>query len=439
MLLTRFFLPVLKENPKEAEIISHIYMLRAGMIQQSASGIYSWLPLGKIILEKVTDICRQEMIKAGANEILMPTLQPAEIWKESGRYEDYGKEMLRINDRNNRDLLYGPTNEELVTEIFRTHVKSYKELPLNLFHIQWKFRDEVRPRFGVMRGREFLMKDAYSFDMNYNSSIKSYNIMFIAYMQLFKKMGLKAIPMRAETGPIGGDLSHEFIIIAETGESEVFVERELLNYESSVTKINYNEDLQEEVNRFTSFYAATKEKHEESNFHNEDNILIKTRGIEVGHIFHFGQKYSLPMRATISDKEGNKIPVFMGSYGVGLSRLVGAIIEANHDHKGIIWPKEITPWDYNIINLKSGDNDCDNICLNLYNLMKANGLEVLYDDTDERTGAKLARADLIGLPYQIIIGPKGIKDQLYDLKSRKSGDISRLSYNELINFVQTNK
>ena len=439
MLLTRFFLPVLKENPKEAEIISHIYMLRAGMIQQSASGIYSWLPLGKIVLEKITEICRQEMIKAGANEILMPTLQSAEIWKESGRYEDYGKEMLRIKDRNNRNLLYGPTNEELVTEIFRTHVNSYKELPLNLFHIQWKFRDELRPRFGVMRGREFLMKDAYSFDVDYNCSIKSYNIMFIAYMQLFKKMGLKAIPMKAETGPIGGDLSHEFIVIADTGESEVYVEEQLLNFEGSLANINYNDDLQEEVNKFTSFYAATEEKHDESNFENNKNTLIKTRGIEVGHIFHFGQKYSLPMRATISDRVGENIPVFMGSYGVGLSRLVGAVIEANHDQKGIIWPKEITPWDYNIINLKYGDTDCDRICLDMYNEMNHKSLKVLYDDTDDRVGTKLARADLIGLPYQIIIGPKGIKEQLYDLKCRKSGDISRLSYNELLNFVQTNK
>ncbi len=438
MLLTRFFLPVLKENPKEAEIISHIYMLRAGMIQQSASGIYSWLPLGKIVLEKITEICRQEMIKSGANEILMPTLQSAEIWKESGRYEDYGKEMLRIKDRNNRNLLYGPTNEELVTEIFRTHVKSYKELPLNLFHIQWKFRDELRPRFGVMRGREFLMKDAYSFDVDYKSSIDSYNKMFMAYMQLFKKMGLKAIPMKADTGPIGGDLSHEFIIIADTGESEVYVEKELLNFEGSFASINYNDDLQEEVNKFTSFYAATEEKHNPSNISDVNNNLIKARGIEVGHIFHFGQKYSLPMKANISDTIGNNIPVFMGSYGVGLSRLVGAVIEANHDDKGIIWPKEITPWDYNIINLKSGDDECEKICLNLYKIMNKNSLKVLYDDTDERAGTKLARADLIGLPYQIIIGPKGIKDQLYDVKFRKSGDISRLSYDELLNFVQTN-
>ena len=434
MLLSKFFMPVLKEVPKEAEIISHILMLRAGMIQQSSSGIYSWLPLGKIILEKIIDICRKEMIEAGANEILMPTLQSADIWKQSGRYEDYGKEMLRIKDRNDRDLLYGPTNEELVTEIFRTHVKSYKQLPLNLFHIQWKFRDELRPRFGVMRGREFLMKDAYSFDIDYASSIKSYNIMFISYMQLFKKMGLKAIPMKADTGPIGGELSHEFIIIADTGESEVYVEDEFLNYESSQHNIDYNNDLQKEVDKYTSFYAATEEKHDPINFKNKIN-LVKTRGIEVGHIFHFGQKYSIPMDASVSDRKGENIYVYMGSYGVGLSRLVGAVIEANHDKDGIVWPKEVAPWNYHIINLKKGDHDCDEICSSLYNLMKDNSHSVLYDDTDERVGAKLAKADLIGLPYQVIIGPRGIKDKLFDIKDRKSGDVSKLSYNELLNFL----
>ena len=434
MLLSKFFMPVLKEVPKEAEIISHVLMLRTGMIQQSSSGIYSWLPLGKIVLEKIIDICRKEMIEAGANEILMPTLQSADIWKQSGRYEDYGKEMLRIKDRNDRDLLYGPTNEELVTEIFRTHVKSYKQLPLNLFHIQWKFRDELRPRFGVMRGREFLMKDAYSFDIDYASSIKSYNVMFISYMQLFKKMGLKAIPMKADTGPIGGDLSHEFIIIAETGESEVYVEDNLLNFQSSLENINYNDDLQKEVDKYTSFYAATEEKYDPNDHKNNLN-LVQTRGIEVGHIFHFGQKYSIPMNASVSDSEGKSISPYMGSYGVGLSRLVGAVIEANHDNNGIVWPKEVTPWSYNIINLKSGDHTCDKICSNLYKLMKENSLSVLYDDTLERAGAKLAKADLIGLPYQIIIGPKGVKDKLFDVKNRKSGDVSKLSYNELLNFL----
>ena len=435
MLLSRFFLPVLKETPKDAEIISHILMLRAGMIQQSSSGIYSWLPLGKLILENITDICRKEMILAGANEILMPTLQPANIWKESGRYEDYGKEMLRIKDRNDRDLLYGPTNEELVTEIFRTHVKSYKGLPLNLFHIQWKFRDELRPRFGVMRGREFLMKDAYSFDIDYHSSIKSYNVMFISYMQLFKKMGLKAIPMKADTGPIGGDLSHEFIVIADTGESEVFLEEDFLSINDNLNEVNYEQDLQSEVDKFTSFYAATDEKHNPNDEKIKSLNIIKTRGIEVGHIFHFGQKYSNPMNATVSDSDGQNIPVYMGSYGVGLSRLVGAVIEANHDKDGIVWPKEITPWYYNIINLKVGDEDCDNACIDLYNLIREKKYSVLYDDTDERAGAKLARADLLGLPYQVIIGPRGIKEKLFDLKNRKNGKIERLSYDELSNFI----
>ena len=439
MLLSQFFLPILKENPKEAEIASHRLMLRSGMIQQSSSGIYSWLPLGKIILDKITAICTTEMINAGSNEILMPTLQSADIWKESGRYEDYGKEMLRLVDRNQRNLLYGPTNEELVTEIFRTHVKSYKELPLILFHSQWKFRDELRPRFGVMRGREFLMKDAYSFDVDYVSSIKSYNKMFVAYMKLFKKMGLKAIPMKADTGPIGGDLSHEFIIMAETGESEVYLEKGFLNFEGLLDNVNYNNDLQPLFDKYTSFYAATAEKHNPENFINNGQSLIKARGIEVGHIFHFGQKYSKPMKANINNDKGENIPVFMGSYGVGLSRLVGAVIEANHDKDGIIWPKEITPWNYNIINLKNGNDECDKVCSDLYSYITQNSDTVLYDNTDDRVGLKLAKADLIGLPYQIIVGPNGIKDKLFDLKHRKSGDIKKLSYNELLNFLNSKR
>ena len=438
MLLSRFFLPILKENPKEAKIPSHILMLRAGLCQQSTSGIYSWLPLGKLILDNITNICRNEMLNAGANEILMPTLQPAEIWKESGRYEDYGKEMLRIKDRNNRDLLYGPTNEELVTDIFRTHVKSYKELPLNLFHIQWKFRDELRPRFGVMRGREFLMKDAYSFDVDYASSIISYNRMFIAYMQLFKKIGLKAIPMKADTGPIGGDLSHEFIIIADTGESEVYLEKELLDYKGFIDEVDYDSNLQDIVDKYTSFYAATDEKHDPKAYDKDLNNLIKAKGIEVGHIFHFGQKYSKPMQANINTYEGKNIPVFMGSYGVGLSRLVGAVIEASHDKDGIIWPKEIAPWYYHLINLKNGDKECDKICFDIYNSIEKQSKTVLYDDTADRAGAKLAKADLIGLPFQIIIGPRGIKDKIFDLKIRKNGEIKKLSYNELLNFINNN-
>ena len=439
MLLTRFFLPVLKENPKEAEIISHIYMLRAGMIQQSASGIYSWLPLGKIVLEKITEICRQEMIKAGANEILMPTLQSAEIWKESGRYEDYGKEMLRIKDRNNRNLLYGPTNEELVTEIFRTHVNSYKQLPLNLFHIQWKFRDELRPRFGVMRGREFLMKDAYSFDVDYKSSIKSYNIMFIAYLQLFKKMGLKAIPMKADTGPIGGDLSHEFIIIADTGESEVYVDKQLLNIEGSFLNINYNEDLQEEVNKFTSLYAATEEKHDASNFDDKNNTLIKTRGIEVGHIFHFGQKYSLPMRATISDRVGDNIPVFMGSYGVGLSRLVGAVIEANHDQKGIIWPKALAPFEVALVEVNPKKKDeIKEKSSEIYNLLKENDIDVLWDDREKRPGVKFTDMEVTGIPLTIIIGERTLETGEIEIKKRQDEKPQLVSHQNLISTVKTN-
>ena len=438
MLLSRFFLPVLKEIPKEAQISSHILMLRAGLCQQSTSGIYSWLPLGKLILDKISNICKEEMLNTGANEILMPTLQPAEIWKESGRYEDYGKEMLRIKDRNDRDLLYGPTNEELVTDIFRTHIKSYKELPLNLFHIQWKFRDELRPRFGVMRGREFLMKDAYSFDCDYSSSIKSYNKMFVAYMKFFKKIGLKAIPMKADTGPIGGDLSHEFIIIADTGESEVYVEKDFLNFEDNLNDVDYENDLQKIVDKYTSFYAATDEKHDPKFFNKNPNDLIKTRGIEVGHIFHFGQKYSAPMKANINTNDGKNTPVYMGSYGVGLSRLVGAVIEASHDKDGIIWPCEITPWYYNLINLKNGDNQCDKICSDIYSIIETTSKAVLYDDTDERVGTKLAKADLIGLPFQIIVGPRGVRDNVFDIKNRRNGDINKLSYNELINFINSN-
>ena len=434
MKLSEYYFFTTKEDPSYAKIRSHKLMLRSGMIKQSTSGIYSWLPLGLLVLKKIEKIIRNFHKLNNIHEILMPTIQSADLWKKSGRYNDYGKEMLKIKDRHDTDLLYGPTNEELMTDIIAKDIKSYRELPQLLYHMQWKFRDELRPRFGVMRCREFLMKDAYSFDIDYASSIKSYNVMFISYMQLFKKMGLKAIPMKADTGPIGGDLSHEFIIIAETGESEVYVEDNLLNFQSSLENINYNDDLQKEVDKYTSFYAATEEKHDPNDHKNNLN-LVKTRGIEVGHIFHFGQKYSIPMNASVSDSEGKSISPYMGSYGVGLSRLVGAVIEANHDNNGIVWPKEVTPWSYNIINLKSGDHTCDEICSNLYKLMKENSLSVLYDDTFERAGAKLAKADLIGLPYQIIIGPKGVKDKLFDVKNRKSGDVSKLSYNELLNFL----
>ncbi len=439
MKLSNYFLPVLKEAPKEAEIISHTLMLRSGMCQQASSGIYSWLPLGKKVLENIERITKIEMNLAGAIEILMPTIQSADIWKESGRYDDYGKEMLRILDRNNRELLFGPTNEELITEIFRTHVKSYKELPLNLYHTQWKFRDELRPRFGIMRGREFLMKDAYSFDLDYKSSIKSYNKMFLAYLRLFKNMGLKALPMKADTGPIGGDLSHEFIIISKTGESNVYFDREMLGLEKKIETIDYKSDLQPIIDKYTSFYAATDEKYDEQAFIGSKENLIKTKGIEVGHIFHFGQKYSIPMKAKVTRDDGSSASVFMGSYGVGVSRLVGAIIESSHDEKGIIWPKQVAPFLYNLINLKVGDKKCDEICNDIYNFLLKQNINILFDDKDESPGSKLARADLIGMPFQIIIGPKGVKEGVYDIKFRNSNEIKKLNIEQLFNFISDNK
>ncbi len=435
MKLSNYFLPVLRELPKEAEIISHTLMLRCGMCQQASSGIYSWLPLGKKVLDNIEKITKEEMNLSGAVEILMPTIQSADIWQESGRYEDYGKEMLRISDRNKRELLFGPTNEELVTDIFRTHVKSYKELPLNLYHTQWKFRDELRPRFGVMRGREFLMKDAYSFDLDYNNSIKSYNKMFIAYLKLFKKMGLKALPMKADTGPIGGDLSHEFIIISNTGESNVYFDKEILGLEKNLENIKYNSDLQIIIDKYTSCYAATDEKHNEKMFTGKKENLIKTKGIEVGHIFHFGQKYSTPMNAKVTRDDGISVPVFMGSYGVGVSRLVGAIIESSHDEKGIIWPEQVAPFLFNLVNLKVGDKKCDNVCEETYNYLLKNEVDVLFDNKNESPGSKLARADLIGIPYQIIIGPNGVKEGIYDLKIRKTQEIKKLNIEQLFNFI----
>ncbi len=435
MKLSNYFLPVLKELPKEAEIISHTLMLRSGMCQQASSGIYSWLPLGKKVLDNIEKITKEEMNLSGAIEILMPTIQSADIWKESGRYDDYGKEMLRITDRNKRELLFGPTNEELVTDIFRTNVKSYRELPMNLYHTQWKFRDELRPRFGVMRGREFLMKDAYSFDLDYINSIKSYNKMFIAYLKLFKKMGLKALPMKADTGPIGGDLSHEFIIISNTGESNVYFDEKILGLEKNIENIDYSSDLQKIIDKYTSCYAATDEKHDEKNFNGKKDNLIKTKGIEVGHIFHFGQKYSKPMNANVTRDDGVSVPVFMGSYGVGVSRLVGAIIESSHDEKGIIWPKQVAPFLFNLINLKVGDEKCDTICDEIYNYFLKNNFDILFDDKDESPGSKLARADLIGMPYQIIIGPKGVKEGVYDIKLRDTQEIKKLNIEQLFNFI----
>ena len=423
MRLSRYFLPTLRETPKEAEIASHRLMLRAGMIRQEAAGIYAFLPLGLRVLDKVCRIVREEQDRSGAIELLMPTIQPAELWRESGRYEAYGKEILRIKDRHERDMLYGPTNEEMITEIFRAYVRSYKDLPLNLYHIQWKFRDEQRPRFGVMRGREFLMKDAYSFDVDEAAAQLSYNKMFVAYLRIFSRMGLKAIPMRAETGPIGGDLSHEFIILAETGESAVFCHADVLDLPIPPENTDYDGDLSPVIRPWTKFYAATGDVHEQARFEREtpEEKRIRTRGIEVGQVFYFGDKYSKPMQALITGQDGVERPFQGGSYGVGVSRLVGALIEAGHDENGIIWPEPVAPFKVGIANLKVGDGATDAACESLYGALEKAGVEVLYDDTDERPGAKFAKLDLIGLPYQLIVGPKGLASGTVELKTRATG------------------
>ena len=425
MRLSRYFLPTLKETPAEAQIVSHRLMLRAGLIRQQAAGIYSWLPIGLRVLERIARIVREEQNAAGCHEILMPTIQPAELWRESGRYDDYGKEMLRFRDRHDRELLYGPTNEEMVTDIFRAYVKSYRQLPVMLYHIQLKFRDELRPRFGVMRGREFLMKDSYSFDLDQAGARRSYNKMFVAYMRTFARLGLKAIPMRAETGPIGGDLSHEFIILADTGESQVFVHRDLVERDILAEPVDYESDLQPLVDSWTSFYAATDEKHDEAAFAAiPPETRVAARGIEVGPIFYFGTKYSGPqaMNVTVQGPDGRPVHPEMGSYGIGVSRLVGAIIEASHDEAGIIWPESVAPFRVALLNLKVGDAITDSLCADLYERLRANGVEVLYDDRAERAGVKFADADLIGLPWQVIVGPKGAAGGMVELKRRKGGE-----------------
>ena len=435
MRLSQYFLPVLKETPKEAQIASHRLMLRAGMIQQSSAGIYSWLPLGKRVLDKIATIVREEQDCAGALEILMPTLQPAEIWQESGRYDDYGAEMLRIRDRHDRDMLYGPTNEEQVTDIFRTHVRSYKSLPLNLYHIQWKFRDEVRPRFGIMRGREFLMKDAYSFDLDADAARTAYNKMFVSYLKTFARMGLTAIPMEADTGPIGGDMSHEFIILAETGESGVFFHKDWLETDL-LADIDYDNDLQPFVDRFTSIYARADEKHDPAKCPVPAEDLMSMRGIEIGHIFYFGTKYSAAMGASVTGPDGKPVPVHMGSYGIGVSRLVGGIIEASHDDKGIIWPEAVAPFGVAVVNLKPGDVACDSTAEALYQQLQANGLDPLVDDRDERPGAKLAAMDLIGIPWQIVVGPRGLEQGQVEVKHRRSGKTVEISPQNAVEMVQ---
>ncbi|MBY0430471.1 MAG: proline--tRNA ligase [Rhodospirillales bacterium] len=421
-----FFMPTLKENPSEAQIVSHRLMLRAGMLRQSAAGIYTWLPLGHKVLKNIERIVREEQDAAGAQELLMPTVQPADLWRESGRYDDYGKEMLRIKDRHERDMLYGPTNEELITDVFRSLVKRYRDLPKILYHIQWKFRDEVRPRFGVMRGREFLMKDSYSFDLDPAAARRSYNRMFVAYMRTFARMGLKAIPMRADTGPIGGDLSHEFHILAETGESAVFVHRDLLDVDWANREVDYNADLQPIFDELTSKYAVTEEKHDPAQAEALGDKLVSARGIEVGHIFYFGTKYSKPMGAVVAGPGGDPVTVEMGSYGIGVSRLVGAIIEASHDDRGIIWPDSVAPFKVGLINLKAGDSKCDEACDQAYAALRKAGVEVLYDDRDERPGVKFADMDLIGLPWQLVVGPKGLAAGTVELKRRASGQKEEL-------------
>lgn len=430
MRLSRFFLPVLKETPAEAQIVSHRLMLRAGMIKQQSAGIYSWLPLGFKVLKRIEQIVHEEQERAGHIPLLMPTLQSADLWRESGRYEDYGEEMLRITDRQGRDMLYGPTNEEMITDIFRSYVRSYKDLPLTLYHIQWKFRDEIRPRFGVMRGREFLMKDGYNFDLTKEAALHAYNRHLVSYLRTYERMGLQAIPMRADGGPIGGDYTHEFLVLAETGESEVFYDSDVTDLTFGDRDIDYDnvEECQGVLEEFTSRYARTDETHDEALFNDipEERRRV-ARGIEVGQIFYFGTKYSDPLGAVVQNADGGKVPVHMGSHGIGVSRLLGALIEANHDDNGIIWPEGVTPFHCGIVNLKQGDAAADAACESLYGQLQSAGLDPLYDDRSERAGAKFATMDLVGLPWRITVGPRGLKNGVVELTSRRTGESEELT------------
>ena len=442
MRLSRFFMPILKENPKEAEIVSHRLMLRTGMIKQNSSGIYTWLPLGKRVLDKVNAIIREEQNRSGAIELSMPTLQSAELWQESGRYDAYGKEMLRIKDRQDRPMLYGPTNEEMITDVFRSYVKSYKDLPLNLYHIQLKFRDEIRPRFGTMRSREFMMKDAYSFDLNREGAEHAYNRMFAAYLRTFSRMGLRAIPMRADTGPIGGNLSHEFIILAETGESEVFCHKDFLGFDIPSVDTDFDDvaGLKAIFDKWTSRYAATSEMHDEAAFGSiADGDKLSARGIEVGHIFYFGTKYSEAMGAKVQGPDGKEHTVHMGSYGIGPTRLVPAIIEASHDENGIIWPDSVAPFNASVINMKAGDAACDAASETIYAALTKAGIDTLYDDTDDRAGTKFATADLIGVPVQVIVGPRSVASGEVEIKDRKTGARETMSIEAAINKLTASK
>ncbi|WP_226779435.1 proline--tRNA ligase [Oceaniglobus trochenteri] len=430
MRLSRYFLPVLKETPSEAQIVSHRLMLRAGMIKQASAGIYSWLPLGYKVLKNIEAIVHEEQQRAGHIPMLMPTLQSADLWRESGRYDAYGPEMLRITDRHGRDMLYGPTNEEMITDIFKGAVGSYKDLPLTLYHIQWKFRDEIRPRFGVMRGREFLMKDGYNFDLTKEDALHAYNRHLVSYLRTYERMGLQAIPMRADSGPIGGDDTHEFLVLAETGESEVFYDAEITDLKFGDREIDYDDKAQcaAVLDEFTSRYARTDETHDEAEFAKVPEDRRRTaRGIEVGQIFYFGTKYSDALGALVDDGKGGRVPVHMGSHGIGVSRLLGAIIEASHDDKGIIWPEGVTPFHCGIVNLRQGDSDCDAACESLYARLTALGLEPLYDDREERAGGKFATMDLIGLPWRITVGPRGLKNGVVELTSRRTGESEEMS------------
>ena len=422
MKISQYFLPTLKEDPVEAQIVSHRLLLRAGMIQQSSAGIYSWLPLGLRVLKKIEQIVREEQEAIGAIEVLMPTIQSADLWYESKRYDDYGQEMLRIKDRHERQMLYGPTNEELITDIFRRTVKSYKQVPLNLFHIQWKFRDEIRPRFGVMRGREFLMKDGYTFDLDFESAKKSYDLVYQSYLSTFKRMGLKALAVRADSGAIGGNLSHEFQILAKTGESQIY-------YDAKI------DEVENDIDVLKSLYAATDELHDPDNCLVPAERLKVTRGIEVGHIFYFGTKYSEPMNAFVTNHDGKNVPLEMGSYGIGVSRLVGAIVEASHDDNGIVWPEAVAPFQVGLLNLKVGHVECDTMCNEIYNKLKEMGVDCLYDDSKESPGVKFSRMDLIGLPHQVVIGPKMVKENKLEYKNRATGEKAAMNIEALFKML----
>ena len=430
MRVSRCFLPVLKESPSDAQIVSHKLMLRAGLIRQTAAGIYAWLPIGFRVLKKIEEIVREEQDRAGAIEMLMPTIQPAELWRESGRYDAYGPEMLRIRDRHDREMLYGPTNEEMLTAIVRDEMKSYRDLPRTLYHIQWKFRDEVRPRFGVMRGREFLMKDAYSFDLDEDGARQSYYTQLLAYLRTFQRMGLEAVPMKAASGPIGGDLSHEFIVLAPTGESEVFYDAAFEQMDWNRSDLRYDDPagLQKLFDDVSSTYAATDETHDESRWAGISEERRRTgRGIEVGHIFYFGDKYSAAMGLKVSGPDGQMITPMMGSYGIGVSRLVGAIIEASHDEAGIVWPESVAPWTVGLVTMRADDGPSTAAAERLYGELQAAGVEVLYDDRDERGGVKLSTMDLIGLPWQLVVGPRGVASGTVELKRRSTGEREELS------------